>query len=114
MGNQRGNALPAAIFINEGDVPQAAAHLVDRLSIISRLHQAIQLIYLFAYHSWLNQVEIWFNIIAQKAIRWATFRSAKDLVAKIENVVAHYNAKCSLFRWTATGDFIFDNLLKIR
>jgi len=49
------------------------------------------------YSSWLNQVEIWFNIITQKAIRRGTFRSVKNLVAKIDNFVAHYNAKCRLF-----------------
>jgi len=32
------------------------------------------------YSSWLNQVEIWFNIITQKAIRRGTFRSVKSLV----------------------------------
>src|SRR5499425_962347 len=34
------------------------------------------------YASWLNQVEIWFNIITQRAIRRGTFRSVKDLAAK--------------------------------
>jgi putative transposase len=65
------------------------------------------------YSSWLNQVEIWFNIITQKAIRRGTFRSVKDLVAKIENFVAHYNAKCRPFRWTATADSIFDKLQRL-
>ena len=36
------------------------------------------------YASWLNQVEIWFNIISQKAIRRGTFRSVKDLIEKIK------------------------------
>lgn len=65
------------------------------------------------YSSWLNQVEIWFNIITQKAIRRGTFRSVKDLVAKIENFVAHYNAKCRPFRWTATADSIFEKLQRL-
>jgi len=38
------------------------------------------------YSSWLNQVEIWFNIITQRAIRRGTFRRVKDLIAKIENL----------------------------
>ncbi|MEK7352273.1 MAG: IS630 family transposase, partial [Nitrospirota bacterium] len=42
------------------------------------------------YASWLNQVEIWFNIITQKAIRRGTFRSVKDLVAQIERFVKQY------------------------
>ena len=37
--------------------------------------------------SWLNQVEIWFNIITQRAIRRGTFRSVRDLVEKINRFV---------------------------
>jgi putative transposase len=65
------------------------------------------------YSSWLNQVEIWFNIITQRAIRRGTFRSVKELVAKIENFVAHYNAKSKPFRWTATADSIFEKLQRL-
>ncbi len=65
------------------------------------------------YSSWLNQVEIWFNIITQRAIRRGTFRSVKDLIAKIENFVAHYNAKSKPFMWTATADSILDKLQRL-
>ena len=37
------------------------------------------------YASWLNQVEIWFNRITQRAIRRGTFRSVKELVTKSIN-----------------------------
>jgi putative transposase len=39
------------------------------------------------YASWLNQVEIWFNLITQRAIRRGTFSSVKELIAKIEEYV---------------------------
>jgi putative transposase len=65
------------------------------------------------YSSWLNQVEIWFNIITQRAIRRGTFRSVKDLIAKIENFVTHYNAKSKPFMWTATADSILDKLQRL-
>ena len=41
------------------------------------------------YASWLNQVEIWFNRITQRAIRRGTFRSVKELVTKIDQFVQH-------------------------
>jgi len=72
-----------------------------------------QVHYTPTYSSWLNQVEIWFNIITQKAIRRGTFRSVKELVAKIENFVAHYNAKSKPFRWTATANSIFEKLQRL-
>jgi putative transposase len=62
------------------------------------------------YSSWLNQVEIWFNIITQRAIRRGTFRSVRDLVAKIERFVQRYNRDCQPFVWTATPDSILEKI----
>jgi putative transposase len=58
------------------------------------------------YSSWLNQVEIWFNIITQKAIRRGSFNSVKQLTEKIERFVKNYNANTKPFLWTATADSI--------
>jgi putative transposase len=43
------------------------------------------------YSSWLNQVERWFALITQQAIRRGTFTSVRDLIGKIEAFVQHYN-----------------------
>ena len=58
------------------------------------------------YASWLNQVERWFGIITQKAIRRGSFSSVKALVANIETFVQHYNANTTPFVWTATAESI--------
>lgn len=60
------------------------------------------------YSSWLNQVEIWFNIITQRAIRRGTFRSVKALIIKINQFVENYNSKTRPFVWTATADSILN------
>ncbi|MFQ5474184.1 MAG: IS630 family transposase [Dehalococcoidia bacterium] len=65
------------------------------------------------YSSWLNQVEIWFNIITQRAIRRGTFRSVRDLTQKIEAFTKRYNRKCQPFAWTATSDSIFEKLERL-
>jgi transposase len=65
------------------------------------------------YASWLNQIEIWFNIITQKAIRRGTFKSVKDLVLKIDQFVQHYNAHTQPFVWTATADSILDKIKRL-
>ena len=65
------------------------------------------------YSSWLNQVEIWFNIITQKAIRRGTFRSVKELVAKIERFVHRYNAEARPFSLTATPDSILEKIQRL-
>ena len=58
------------------------------------------------YASWLNQVERWFGIITQQAIRRGSFSSVKALVASIERFVQRYNANVSPFVWTATAESI--------
>ena len=65
------------------------------------------------YSSWLNQVEIWFNIITQRAIRRGTFRSVRDLVTHIERFVHRYNRRCHPFVWTATPDSILDKINRL-
>jgi len=62
------------------------------------------------YSSWLNQVERWFGIISQRAIRRGTFKNVKQLIEKIENFVVHYNKNTRPFSWTATADSIFEKL----
>src|SRR5207302_6390220 len=56
------------------------------------------------YASWLNQVEIWFHRITQRAIRRGTFRSVKELVTKIDQFVANDNQNTRPFVWTATAE----------
>ena len=65
------------------------------------------------YSSWLNQVEIWFNLITQKAIRRGTFKSVKELVQKIKHFVQQYNAKSKPFSWTATAESILAKVQRL-
>jgi putative transposase len=65
------------------------------------------------YSSWLNQVEIWFNLITQRAIRRGTFRSVKELVSKIDQFVENYNAQSRPFAWVATADSILEKIARL-
>lgn len=65
------------------------------------------------YASWINQVERWFGIITQKAIRRGTFSNVKDLVAKINTFVEHYNADARPFVWTATAESILAKIERL-
>ena len=65
------------------------------------------------YASWLNQVEIWFNIITQRAIRRGTFKSVKELVGKINHFVQLYNKTTRPFVWTATADSILEKIKRL-
>ncbi len=65
------------------------------------------------YASWLNQVERWFGLITQQAIRRGSFSSVKELVTKIDDFVEHYNAHPRPFVWTATADSILDKVRRL-
>jgi transposase len=65
------------------------------------------------YASWLNQVERWFGLITQQAIRRGSFRSVSELVQKIDAYVANYNLHKRPFAWTATADSIFAKLQRL-
>ena len=77
------------------------------------LHPRYHVHYTPTYASWLNQVEIWFNIITQRAIRRGTFSSVKELVEKIENFVRVYNKNPHPFIWTATADSILAKIQRL-
>ena len=54
--------------------------------------------------SWLNQIEIWFSILARKVIRRGNFTSTEDLKAKIEAFIAYFNKTMAKpFKWTYQG-----------
>jgi putative transposase len=58
-------------------------------------------------------VEIWFNLITQRAIRRGTFKSVKEHVARIEQFVQHYNTRCRPFAWSATAESILEKIKRL-
>jgi putative transposase len=65
------------------------------------------------YSCWLNQVEIWFNIVTQKAIRRGSFKSVKELVDRIRTFTENYNKQSRPFSWTATAESILAKVERI-
>ncbi|MCX6136110.1 MAG: transposase, partial [Ignavibacteriales bacterium] len=76
-------------------------------------HPRYHVHYTPTYASWLNQVEIWFHLITQQAIRRGTFSSVKELVAKIELYVKEYNRHPKPFSWTATAESILAKIKRL-
>lgn len=65
------------------------------------------------YASWLNQVERWFGLITQQAIRRGSFKSVPDLVGRIKQYTEHYNLTARPFVWTATADSIIAKIERL-
>jgi transposase len=73
-------------------------------------HPRFHLHFTPTYASWLNQVERWFALITQRAIRRGSFRTVRELVERIDRFVKRYNETARPFRWTATADSILAKL----
>jgi len=65
------------------------------------------------YSSWLNQVERWFALITDRAIRRGSFSSVKQLREKINMFITAYNKTAVPFIWTATADSIFEKISRL-
>ncbi len=94
-------------------VDNYSTHKHPRVKRWLALHPRYQVHYTPTYASWLNQVEIWFNLITQRAIRRGTFKSVKELISKIEQFVNHYNRNSRPFVWTATADSILEKVKRL-
>jgi transposase len=55
------------------------------------------------YASWLNQVEIFFNIFTREVIRGGVWASKKQLVEQIMYYIKCYNEDAVPFAWNYTG-----------
>lgn len=54
--------------------------------------------------SWMNQIEIWFSILARKLLKRGSFTSVADLKAKVLAFVEYFNRTMAKpYRWTYRG-----------
>jgi transposase len=91
--------------------------IVDNLSIHKnqkvkdwlRSKRKIKIHFTPTYASWLNQVEIWFNILSKDVLRGGVWKSVKQLSSQMIEYINTYNqTRAKPFAWTYTG-----NVLKI-
>lgn len=65
------------------------------------------------YSSWINQVERWFALITERAIRRNSFTSVRQLKQQIDLFVQRYNAHATPFNWVATADSILQKIERL-
>lgn len=57
------------------------------------------------YSSWLNQVEMWFNILSKDVLKGGVWKSTQQLSAQMLQYIDTYNkTRAKPFAWTYTGD----------
>jgi transposase len=96
-------------FMNEivADHPDQKIHVVlDNLNThkpkrdqwLAR-HKNVHFHFAPTHASWLNQVEIWFSILARSTLAGASFTTVAQLRAAIDAFIVAYNATASPFQW---------------
>jgi transposase len=64
----------------------------------------IRFVYTPRHCSWLNQIEIWFSILARRLLKRSSFTSLQDLRHRTLAFIRYFNRVLSKpFRWTYTG-----------
>ena len=57
------------------------------------------------YSSWLNQIEIWFNILTKDVVKGGIWNSSEQLANQLMEYVVTYNeTRAKPFQWTYTGE----------
>ncbi|MEM0938357.1 MAG: transposase, partial [Bacteroidota bacterium] len=57
------------------------------------------------YSSWLNQIEIWFNILSKDVLKGGIWHSKQQLVEQLMQYVDTYNkTRAKPFEWTYNGE----------
>ena len=89
------------------DYPHQEIHVVlDNLSThkpkrdawLAR-HKNVHFHFTPTHASWLNQVEIWFSILARSTLAGASFASVQALRATIDTFIQSYNQHATPFQW---------------
>jgi len=65
----------------------------------------IQLHFTPTYSSWLNQIEIWFNILTKDVLKGGIWKSKEQLISQMMEYITTYNqTRAKPFAWTYTGN----------
>ena len=106
------DAIPANLEVHL-IVDNYATHKHPKVRTWLAQRSRYQIHYTPTYSSWLNQVERWFGLITQQAIRRGSFSSVKELTGKIDAFVQHYNRSHRPFVWTATAESILAKITRL-
>jgi hypothetical protein len=79
-------------------------NMQTRSAFLSDPTHRVRLVYTPKHCSWLNQVEIWFSILARRALKRASFSSLEELGKALLSFIEYFNRVLAKpFRWTYKG-----------
>jgi DDE superfamily endonuclease len=78
--------------------------MASRRAYLSDETHRVRFVYTPKHCSWMNQIEIWFSILARRLLRRASFISTEQLADQIRKFIDYFNATLAKpFKWTFTG-----------
>jgi transposase len=77
---------------------------VDVQKWLKSKKRKIKIYFTPTYSSWLNQIEIWFNILSKDVLKGGIWRSKQQLIDQLMEYIETYNQKrAHPFEWTYSG-----------
>ena len=73
-------------------------------------HQRVVFHPIPTYSSWLNLVEVFFNLLQSKVVRRGLFGSKKELVSAIRAYIEKFNREGRIFHWTKPASVLLSKL----
>ena len=78
--------------------------MASRAAFLQRAEHRIRFVYTPKHTSWLNQVEIWFSILARRLLKRASFTSVEALEKRVLAFIEYFNATLAKpFKWMYKG-----------
>jgi len=80
-----------------------AVHKSKEVKALLKPKRKITMHFTPTYSSWLNQIEVWFNMLAKDVLKNGVWKSTKQLIDQIMEYIKTYNAhRAAPFQWTYT------------
>ena len=81
--------------------------MTSRMTFLEDKNHQVRFAFTPKHCSWLNQVEIWFSILAKKLLNRGDFSSKENLREKLDAFISYFNESLAKpFRWTFEGKIL--------
>lgn len=81
----------------------------SREEFLKRSNHKIVFKYTPKHASWMNQIEIWFGIVARKVLKRGNFSSLGNLINKLNNFICYHNENnAKPYNWKYKGEVLAD------